>query len=57
MSQQFIHPSRNCEDLHPELDKIAPSVVRDPIEKPIKIAAKASFGFGDVNSCLILGAA
>ena len=52
----FIFPSINCEDLHPEIaklidiDKIPKQVIHT---KEIDIIAKASFGFGDVNSCLI----
>lgn len=52
----FIHPSLNCKDLHP---KIAEQVAREripmeTINNPgINILAKASFGFGDVNTCLV----
>jgi 3-oxoacyl-(acyl-carrier-protein) synthase len=50
----FIHPSCNCEDLHPEILPFAGSVPHRMIEHPdLKIIAKAGFGFGDVNSCLI----
>jgi 3-oxoacyl-(acyl-carrier-protein) synthase len=50
----FIHPSINCEDLHPELAAFADKIPHKAINKPdIKIIAKAGFGFGDVNSCLI----
>ncbi len=50
----FIHPSCNCEDLHPEILPFAGSVPQSAIENPdLKIVAKAGFGFGDVNSCLI----
>ncbi|MFW6080671.1 MAG: beta-ketoacyl-[acyl-carrier-protein] synthase family protein [Desulfosalsimonas sp.] len=51
----FLHPSINCEDLHPELEDFADSVVRECMDLPdLKTIAKACFGFGDVNSCLIL---
>jgi len=51
----FIHPSINCEDIHPEIEPFAGRVVRTCMDLPeIKTIAKASFGFGDVNSCLIL---
>jgi 3-oxoacyl-(acyl-carrier-protein) synthase len=56
LKDQFIHPSRNCEDLHPDIEPIAPSVARefqDMRGQKWTTAAKASFGFGDVNSCLI----
>ena len=50
----FIHPSINCEDLHPDIEAFAGKVPHKLIESPdIKIIAKAGFGFGDVNSCLI----
>jgi 3-oxoacyl-(acyl-carrier-protein) synthase len=50
----FVHPSLNCEDLHPEIVPFAKSVPHTAIACPdLKIVAKAGFGFGDVNSCLI----
>ncbi|MBU0489136.1 MAG: beta-ketoacyl-[acyl-carrier-protein] synthase family protein [Bacteroidetes bacterium] len=54
----FVHPSLNSEDLHPEISDI---IDREKIplqlieNADIKYVAKASFGFGDVNTCLILG--
>jgi 3-oxoacyl-(acyl-carrier-protein) synthase len=51
----FIFPNSNCEDLHPEITAIV-DVSRIPqilIEKELTIVAKASFGFGDVNGCVI----
>lgn len=54
----FIFPNINCEDLHPEIVSIVDNS-RIPmyfIENTVKIAAKASFGFGDVNACVIFGA-
>jgi 3-oxoacyl-[acyl-carrier-protein] synthase I len=57
MEQNFIHPSINCEEIHPEIaeliaEKCIPHHCIENIE--INCVAKASFGFGDVNSCLIL---
>jgi 3-oxoacyl-(acyl-carrier-protein) synthase len=50
----FIHPSINCEDPHPALEAFADKIPHKVINKPdINIIAKAGFGFGDVNSCLI----
>ena len=52
----FIFPSINCDDLHPDIadlidaDKIPKELINT---KEIDIVAKASFGFGDVNACLI----
>jgi 3-oxoacyl-(acyl-carrier-protein) synthase len=49
----FVHPSLNCEDLHPELGWAEPFIPRALVERDVRIVAKASFGFGDVNSCII----
>ncbi|MHB9097524.1 MAG: beta-ketoacyl-[acyl-carrier-protein] synthase family protein [Syntrophales bacterium] len=50
----FVHPSINCEDLHPEIVPFAKSVPHTALACPdLKIVAKAGFGFGDVNSCLM----
>lgn len=53
LHQGFLHPSINCEDLHPEIEPFARSVVQCLESREIRIMAKASFGFGDVNGCLI----
>ncbi len=51
----FVHGSANCEDLHERLEPYAESVVHQTREMPeLRIQAKASFGFGDVNACMIL---
>ncbi|MGC9513419.1 MAG: beta-ketoacyl-[acyl-carrier-protein] synthase family protein [Fidelibacterota bacterium] len=49
----FIHGSINCEDLHEKIQPYEKSVVHDTIEKDFNILIKASFGFGDVNSCVV----
>ena len=56
LQKGFIHASLNSENLHPN---IASCVNRDKIpleitKKSLNIAAKSSFGFGDVNSCVVL---
>lgn len=53
--KNFIHPSLNCEDLHPDISAIIPksSIPMDTIEASPDTVASSSFGFGDVNSCLI----
>jgi 3-oxoacyl-(acyl-carrier-protein) synthase len=53
MTHGFVHGSRNCEDFHPEIEAFEPCVPKQSVDMPISIAAKASFGFGDVNSCII----
>lgn len=55
LSENFIAPNLNCEDLNPEISAIIDSacIPLNLIEKNINIAAKVSFGFGDVNGCII----
>jgi 3-oxoacyl-(acyl-carrier-protein) synthase len=49
----FVHGSANCEDLHEKLLPYSNSIVQQTRETPeLKIQAKASFGFGDVNACV-----
>jgi 3-oxoacyl-(acyl-carrier-protein) synthase len=52
----FIFPSVNCADLHPEITKLITSdkVPQKVLYRPVDILIKASFGFGDVNACVIL---
>jgi 3-oxoacyl-(acyl-carrier-protein) synthase len=50
----FVHPSINCEDVHPEIAAYAASIPHAVRELPeLRIAIKAGFGFGDVNACVI----
>jgi 3-oxoacyl-(acyl-carrier-protein) synthase len=50
----FLHPSINSEDVHPDIEKYAHKIPQKCLEFPeMKIIAKAGFGFGDVNSCII----
>ena len=50
----FLHPSVNCEDIHPDITEYEDKIPRTCIDIPeLRIIAKAGFGFGDVNSCLI----
>jgi 3-oxoacyl-(acyl-carrier-protein) synthase len=50
----FLHPSMNCEDVHPDIAAFADRIPHATIEYPeLRIVIKAGFGFGDVNSCLI----
>ncbi len=53
--QGFIFPNINCEDTHPEITELIDSsrIPQQLIETDLKILAKASFGFGDVNGCII----
>jgi len=56
LHEGFIFPNLNCEDLHPEIEALVSrdKIPQTCIEKPIQVLAKASFGFGDVNACIIL---
>jgi 3-oxoacyl-(acyl-carrier-protein) synthase len=56
LHQGFIFPNINCEDINPEITKIidASRIPQKLIETELNIIAKASFGFGDVNGCIIL---
>ena len=55
LKEQFVFPNINCEDIHPEISALIAreKVPQKTIEKKINIIAKASFGFGDVNACVI----
>ena len=51
----FVHPSINCEDVHPEIEPHAASIPHELLEAPgLEVVVKAGFGFGDVNICLVL---
>ena len=50
----FVHPSINCEDVHPEIEAYAGSIPHVVRELPdLNTMIKAGFGFGDVNACAI----
>ncbi len=50
----FVHGSVNCEDLHEELKPFESRIVQQTREVPdLTVQAKASFGFGDVNACVL----
>jgi 3-oxoacyl-(acyl-carrier-protein) synthase len=54
LTQGFVHPSINCEDLHPDVVAYAASVPHALREAPEqRTAIKAGFGFGDVNACVV----
>lgn len=55
LKEQFVFPNINCNDVHPEiLELIADEKIpKKMLNKTLNIAAKASFGFGDVNACII----
>lgn len=56
LHEGFIFPNINCEDLHPEITALVDKerIPQQCLTKKFNILAKASFGFGDVNACIIL---
>lgn len=55
LKERFIFPSTNCEDIHPEIAQLidVEKIPSKVIHHDVNIVAKASFGFGDVNACVI----
>jgi 3-oxoacyl-(acyl-carrier-protein) synthase len=50
----FVHPSINCQDVHPDIEPWADSIPHEVLEAPdLDIVIKSGFGFGDVNVCLV----
>lgn len=51
----FLFGNINCEDLHPEITALvdASKIPLKTINTDLTIIAKASFGFGDVNACIL----
>ena len=56
IEHQFVHPNINLEDPNPVITDMVSidSLPVKMIKKEVNIVAKANFGFGDVNSCIIL---
>ncbi len=55
IKEQFVFPNINCEDVHPDILALIDTqcIPKTLLQKEINIAIKASFGFGDVNGCVI----
>jgi 3-oxoacyl-(acyl-carrier-protein) synthase len=51
----FVFPNINCVDMNEEILTLidAKVIPQQLVPKEINILAKASFGFGDVNGCVI----
>jgi 3-oxoacyl-(acyl-carrier-protein) synthase len=50
----FVHPSINCQDVHPAIEPYAASSPHPAREDSnLQVIVKAGFGFGDVNACLV----
>ncbi len=56
LDQGFIFPNINCSDMNPEISARIDSsrIPQQVVAKDLNILIKASFGFGDVNGCVIL---
>jgi 3-oxoacyl-[acyl-carrier-protein] synthase I len=57
LQNDFIFPAINCEDVHTDIASLisVEKIPQQPVENnKLRIVAKASFGFGDVNACIIL---
>jgi 3-oxoacyl-(acyl-carrier-protein) synthase len=55
IQHDFVMPNLNCEDIHPKIIEIISqkSIAVNHIHQKIHYAIKASFGFGDVNACIV----
>ena len=55
LKHQFVFPNINCEEVHPEILRLIPKekIPTKMTAKKLNIIVKASFGFGDVNGCVI----
>lgn len=55
LHQNFIAPNINVEDVHKEITTIIDEskISKKLINKNLRIVVKASFGFGDVNGCVV----
>jgi 3-oxoacyl-(acyl-carrier-protein) synthase len=56
LSKGFVHPNINIDNLHPDIVSLVgpDSILSEQLEKNLDYVIKASLGFGDVNSCIIL---
>ena len=55
LQHQFVAPNINCEDINPVIEKLISkkSIPTTKLLTEIKVAMKVSFGFGDVNGCVL----
>jgi len=55
LKEQYVFPNINCEDVHEGISALISEekIVKQVLHTELNIAAKASFGFGDVNGCII----
>lgn len=55
LHEGMVFGNRNCDDIHPDITAIVDKnqIPNQTLNVPLQIAAKASFGFGDVNCCML----
>ena len=55
LQEGMVFGNSNCDDIHPDITAIVAEsqIPNKTIQTTIQIAAKASFGFGDVNCCML----
>lgn len=55
LHNNFIFPNVNCDAIHPKIKALISSkkIPRKSVDAQLNVIAKASFGFGDVNACVI----
>lgn len=55
LKEQFVAPNINCENLNPDIEVLIDSekIPTKALDKDFDIITKASFGFGDVNACVV----
>jgi 3-oxoacyl-(acyl-carrier-protein) synthase len=50
----FVHPSINCDDVHPDIAPYSGSIAHERVEpERFDVLVKAAFGFGDVNAAVV----
>ena len=50
----FVHPTINCDDVHPDIAPFAAAIPHALRPAPdLRVLVKAGFGFGDVNACVV----
>ncbi|TKC06713.1 beta-ketoacyl-[acyl-carrier-protein] synthase family protein [Pedobacter polaris] len=55
IKHNFIFPNVNCEDLNPAITDLINEnkIPQQMVSKQINTLVKASFGFGDINACIV----
>jgi 3-oxoacyl-(acyl-carrier-protein) synthase len=53
IAEGYVHPSINCDDVHPEIRSVEGSIPHQTVRRRLDHVLKASFGFGDVNGAVV----